>query len=125
MSAVAAGVARVGRGSVARVLTWRWGLIAVGAVAGIALRVWVYGGLLGAPDSDEAIVGLMVRHALHGHLTTFYWDQPYGGSQEALLGVPVFAVFGSGLLQLRVISMTLYAVASVIVWRVGRRTVSE
>jgi hypothetical protein len=113
-----------GRGA-ARILTGQWTLVAIALAAGIALRVWVYGARLGAPDSDEAIVGLMIRHALHGQITTFYWDQPYGGSQEVLLGVPVFAVFGSGLLQLRVISMTLYAVAAVIVWRVGLRTVGE
>src|SRR5690242_8507313 len=119
MTTVATPYARVRRNGVVRILTGRWALVALAAAAGIGLRVWVYGALLGAPDSDEAIVGLMIRHALHGQITTFYWDQPYGGSQEVLLGVPVFAAFGSGLLQLRVISMTLYAVAAVIVWRVG------
>ena len=34
----------------------------------------------------------MVRHILHGELTTFFWGQAYGGSQEALLTAPVFAV---------------------------------
>jgi 4-amino-4-deoxy-L-arabinose transferase-like glycosyltransferase len=125
MSTVATPYARVRRSGVVRILTGRWALVALAAAAGIGLRVWVYGALLGAPDSDEAIVGLMIRHALHGQITTFYWDQPYGGSQEVLLGVPVFAAFGSGLLQLRVIPMTLYAVAAVIVWRVGLRTVGE
>jgi hypothetical protein len=123
MGSVATPFSQAGRSGAARILTGQWTLIALAAAAGIALRAWVYGALLGAPDSDEAIVGLMIRHALHGQITTFYWDQPYGGSQEVLLGVPVFAVFGSGLLQLRVISMTLYAVATVIVWRVGLRTV--
>ena len=123
MGTIATPYSRVRRSGVARILTGRFALVAIAAAAGIALRVWVYGALLGAPDSDEAIVGLMIRHALHGQITTFYWDQPYGGTQEVLLGVPVFAVFGSGLLQLRVISMTLYAVAAVVVWRVGLRTV--
>ena len=37
-------------------------LVLLAAAAGIALRVWVYRSALGIPDSDEAVVGLMVRH---------------------------------------------------------------
>jgi 4-amino-4-deoxy-L-arabinose transferase-like glycosyltransferase len=103
----------------------RLALALLGGAAGIGLRVWVYGAALGAPDSDEAKIGLMARHALHGQVTTFLWAQAYGGTQEVLLAVPVFAVFGSGLLQLRLVSMSLTALAAVLVWRVGRRTIGE
>ena len=34
----------------------------------------------------------MARHILHGQFTTFFWGQGYGGSQEALLTAPIFAV---------------------------------
>jgi len=95
--------------------------IAVVVAAGIVLRVWVYKTPAGAPDSDEAIVGLMTRHAVHGEFTTFYWGQPYGGSQEALLGVPLFAMFGSSLVALRLVPICLTAIAAVLVWRAGRR----
>src|SRR5438034_7309610 len=37
---------------------------------------------------------LMARHALHGQFTTFLWGTAYGGSQEAWLATPIFAVFG-------------------------------
>ena len=99
--------------------------VAVAAVvaAGVVLRVWVYRSEVALPDSDEAIVGLMARHLLHGELTTFYWGQPYGGPQEAWLAAPLFAVFGSSLLTLRLVPMALVAVACVLVWRIGIRTI--
>jgi hypothetical protein len=96
------------------------------ALAGIGLRVWAYRAELGVPNSDEAVVGLMVRHIVHhGELTTFYWGQAYGGSQEALLTAPLFLVAGSSWLALRLVPIVLSAVASLLVWRVGRRTIGE
>ena len=89
------------------------------------LRVWIYRSLLGIPNSDESIVGLMVLHAMHGKLTTFYWGSPYAGPQEVLLSVPVFAVAGVNYLALRVVPIALSAVAAIVVWRVGRRTIGE
>ena len=70
-------------------------LLAAAFVAGIALRVYVYRSVLGNEDSDEAVLGLMVRHATHGHLTTFLWGEAYGGTLEVLLTVPVFWLFGA------------------------------
>jgi hypothetical protein len=125
MTAAATSVSRATRNDVVRFLVWPGSVLLLGGAAGIGLRAWVYGAAMGSPGADEAIVGLMIRHALHGQFTTFYWGQSYGGTQEVLLGVPVFAVFGSGLLQLRSIPMTLSAIAAVLLWRVGRRTVSE
>lgn len=105
-------------------LRWKVLLTLVGA-AGVALRIWVHRSALGIPDSDEAVVGLMVDHAMHGDLTTFFWGQAYGGSQEALLTVPVFWLAGSSWLTLRLVPIALSAVAAVVVWRVGRRTLGE
>lgn len=93
--------------------------------AGIALRAWVHRSALGIPDSDEAVVGLMARHATHGELTTFFWGQAYGGSQEVLATVPLFWVAGSGWLTLRLVPIALSAVTALVVWRVGRRTIGE
>jgi hypothetical protein len=67
----------------------------------------------------------MVRHILHGDLTTFFWGQAYGGSQEALLTAPIFAVFDSSWLALRIVPICLSAVAALVVWRVGLRLMSE
>jgi Dolichyl-phosphate-mannose-protein mannosyltransferase len=80
---------------------------------------------MGTPNADEAVVGLMARHVLHGHLTAFAWGQPYGGTQEVLLTAPVFWVFGSGWLALRLVPIGLTVVAVLLLWRVGRRTVGE
>src|SRR5215467_12916871 len=78
------------------------GTLVVAGVAGLGIRLWIDRTWLGVPDSDEAVVGLMARHILDGQLTTFFWGQAYGGSQEALLAAPVFAVFGSSYAALRV-----------------------
>jgi hypothetical protein len=107
-----------------RTLPWRV-LFVFGAVAGLLLRIWVDRTAVGIPDSDEAVVGLMVRHALHGELTTFYWGQPYGGSQEALLTIPLFFVAGPTFGVLRVVPVALSAAASLLTWRVGKRTIGE
>ena len=104
----------------------RWQLaFAIVAVVGLALRVWVYRSILGVPNADEAIVGLMARHVLDGQLTAFYWGQAYAGSQEALVTAPLFLVAGSSWLALRIVPIVLSAVAALLVWRVGRRTIGE
>src|SRR5947207_15338392 len=89
------------------------------------MRVWMYRSVAGTPNADEAVVGLMTRHAVHGELTTFYWGQAYGGSQEVLLTVPVFLIAGSSWLALRLVPIVLTAVAAFLIWRVGRRTIGE
>jgi hypothetical protein len=112
--------------SVGRADTLRWRLLfALTVAAGIVLRVWVHRSALGIPDSDEAVVGLMVDHAMHGELTTFFWGQAYGGSQEVLLTTPLFWLAGSSWLALRLVPIVLSGVAAIVIWRVGRRTIGE
>jgi Dolichyl-phosphate-mannose-protein mannosyltransferase len=104
----------------------RWGVVfAATAVLGIALRVWVYRSTSGTPDADEAVWGLMARHFGAGELATFFWGQAYGGTQEVLLTTPVFWIAGSSWLALRLVPIVLSAVAALLVWRVGRRTLGE
>jgi 4-amino-4-deoxy-L-arabinose transferase-like glycosyltransferase len=123
-AAARGGPARAGR--LARRAGSRWGLtFALVAAAGLVMRVWTYRSLLGVPNSDEAVVGLMVRHALHGQLTTFFWGSAYGGPQEVLLAAPLFWIFGSGWLVLRIVPIALTAITSLVIWRVGRRTIGE
>jgi 4-amino-4-deoxy-L-arabinose transferase-like glycosyltransferase len=100
-------------------------LLVGGIAAGVALRVWVLASPLGGFDADEAVWGLMARHLLDGELPTFFWGQAYGGTLETFLTAPVFALFGSSILALRVVPIVLFAVAAVLVWRVGRYTVGE
>ncbi len=94
-------------------------------ILGAALRIWLRFEPLGSLDSDEAVTGLMARHITEGELPTFVWGQAYGGSTEAFLTVPVFAVFGSGTLALKIVPALLYLIATWLVWRVGLETVGE
>ena len=100
-------------------------LIAMTLAAGCVLRIWILASPLGTLESDEAIPGLMARHALDGEFSVFYWLNLYGGSQEALVTAAVFAVTGSSVLALKATEIALYALAAVLLWLVGRRTVGE
>jgi 4-amino-4-deoxy-L-arabinose transferase-like glycosyltransferase len=100
-------------------------LVAAGAAVGIVLRIWVLASPIGGLDGDEAVWGLMARHVLDGELPIFFWGQSYGGTQETLLTAAVFALAGSGTLTVRLVAMALFALAALLVWRVGRRTVGE
>ena len=95
------------------------------AIAGVVLRVWVYRGVLGVPNSDEGVVGLMARSLIHGQFPVFFWGQAYGGPQEAMLAVPGVLLFGGSWLALRLVPLGLFVAALVLVWRVGLRTVGE
>jgi 4-amino-4-deoxy-L-arabinose transferase-like glycosyltransferase len=99
--------------------------VAAAILVGIGLRAWVLASPLGTLEADEAIVGLMARHILDGELSIFYWGALYGGSQEALLAAGLFAVVGSSVLALKLVSVALFALAALLVWRVGRKTVGE
>jgi len=98
--------------------------VGVALVVGLAMRVALYRSSLSASNSDEAVLGLMVRHALHGQFTTFLWGADYGGTQEVLLTVPVFWLVGSGVNALRVVPLALNVITALLVWRVGRRTLA-
>jgi hypothetical protein len=99
--------------------------IVVVALVGVAMRVWVLRSGAGALDSDEGVPGLMARHLLDGHLSTFYWGQQYGGSIEVFLDAIAVFIGGSTRLALKSPPMLEAALVSVVVWRVGRRTVGE
>jgi 4-amino-4-deoxy-L-arabinose transferase-like glycosyltransferase len=103
---------------------WLIALALVG-VAGIAARVFVYRSILGVPSSDEALVGLWAMHAARGDFTTFFWGLHYGGTQEPLLSVPLFLMFGSSWLALKIVPLVLSGVTTLLIWRVGRRTIGE
>ena len=94
-------------------------------VYGIVARIWMLVTPIGSLDSDEAIAGLMSRHILDGELPMFYWGQTHGGPHEALLTAGFFRVFGSSTLVLKLVAVLLVAVACMLIWRVGVRTVGE
>jgi 4-amino-4-deoxy-L-arabinose transferase-like glycosyltransferase len=104
----------------------RWAVaLAFVGVAGVVARVWIYRSILGVPSSDEALVGLWAIHASHGDFTTFFWGLHYGGTQEPLLSVPLFLVFGPSWLALKIVPIVLSGITALVVWRVGRRTIGE
>lgn len=98
----------------------------VAAIAfGLVLRVWLLGSRFGVVDSDEAVAGLVARKVLDGEWSPFFWGQAYGGSLEAIPTAVIFAVLGPSTFTLKLVAIALHAVASVLVWRAGRRLVDE
>jgi len=95
------------------------GLVCLAAVGlGVFARLWL---LSNSPvNSDEAVVGLMAKQALHGHLHTFYWGQDYGGVEPLGLAV-LFGVFGTHAWLIRACPGLIEAAACVVLWRLGRR----
>ena len=73
-------------------------------VVGLGLRLGIIFGPLGEIDGDEAVVGLMARHiAFLGERPVFYWGQPYLGSLEAFSAAPLFRLFDSSTLLLKLV----------------------
>ncbi|HEX8968788.1 MAG TPA: hypothetical protein VF937_12960 [Chloroflexota bacterium] len=82
---------------------FRFGLAGL-LLVGLALRLAVIASPLGEIDADEAVVGLMARHiAFLGERPVFYWGQPYLGSLEAFSAAPIFGVFDSSTLALKLV----------------------
>ena len=100
-------------------------LLAGAAAAGVVLRVGVWLSHLGTLDVDEAVMGLAARGVLHGHVTALWPAQNYGGTLEPILTAPLVAAFGMSAPVVRTIPVVLFAVASLLTWRLGRLTVGE
>jgi Dolichyl-phosphate-mannose-protein mannosyltransferase len=96
-----------------------------GAAAGIALRVWAVYLPQGALDADEAVVGLQAHAILHGTFPVFFPGQGYGGTQEAFLAAPLVAIFGLHTWTIRIVVVALWAVAALLVWRIGLRVLDR
>ncbi|MDX6470348.1 MAG: hypothetical protein QOF75_2151 [Gaiellaceae bacterium] len=100
-------------------------LAAAGLALGVGLRVWILRSSQGALDADESVWGLMAIHVLHGHIPVFFWGQAYGGTQETLVTAALFWIFGTGTAALKTAPILFWAAATVLLWRVGRRTLGE
>lgn len=98
----------------------RRALVALSLV-GIGLRIWAWLIPQGALDADEAVVGLLSRSILHGSLPAFFPGQGYGGTQEEWLSAPLVGVFGMQTWAIRLPVIVLWAVAALLVWRIGLR----
>jgi 4-amino-4-deoxy-L-arabinose transferase-like glycosyltransferase len=91
------------------------------ALAGVGLRVWAWLLPQGALDADEAVVGLLSRSILHGTFPAFFPGQGYGGTQEEWLTAPLVGLFGMQTWAIRLPVIVLWALAAVLVWRIGLR----
>ena len=98
-------------------------LVVLGAV-GLAVRLWIMTGRLGAIDSDEAITGLMARHLLDGELRAFMWRLSYQGTIVTWPVAASFWLFGSSRFTLELPFLLMSAGATVMIWRIGLRFLS-
>ena len=92
--------------------------VALLVALGLCLRIWIIGRT--PLNSDQAVVGLMAREIIHGHLFAFYWGQNYGGGEPYIVAV-LFSLFGESRLALGLAPLLLDAIAALLVWRIGRR----
>jgi hypothetical protein len=101
------------------------GTVVLAFVVGALERLWL---LAHTPLlSDVAVVGLMARQIEHGHMSTFYWGQPFGGVEPYVVAAVNWVVPGP--LGVNVTSVLLSALAAVLVglivtelcgrWRAG------
>jgi 4-amino-4-deoxy-L-arabinose transferase-like glycosyltransferase len=90
-------------------------------LVGVALRVGLLSRDVPTLDSDEATVGLMAIHLLHGEWTTFFWGQSYMGSLEAVLIAPFIWAFGASAFTLRLAPMLVGMAFIVTVYALGVR----
>lgn len=101
------------------------GLGVLGLVLAVALRIIVYASGLVAPDSDEAVIGLVGLHATRGDVDLMFWGQAYGGTIEGLAVAPLFALFGPSVMVGRLFLLVITGICAVLTWRIGRRTVGD
>jgi 4-amino-4-deoxy-L-arabinose transferase-like glycosyltransferase len=91
-------------------------------IAGVAVQLGVSGSHRIHWSSDQAIVGLMARHILHGTAyPVFYYGSAYAGTLESSYMAAVFSVAGSSVASYRASLMILLALLSLIVYAIGRR----
>lgn len=99
--------------------------VALVAVVGLLLRIWLLQTPLGVLDADEAVGGLIARHFLDGEVAVFLWGNAWGGTLEAVVTAAIFAVLGSSVAAAKLVMTGFYATACVLTWRLGRGIVGE
>jgi hypothetical protein len=69
--------------------------------------------------ADEGVEGLMARHL--GDLPVFFWGQGHKGVPEVYVDGAVFAIFGVGVIQLRSVTLAIWAIAVALLVRLTER----
>ncbi len=100
-----------------------WAVVVAGGLValGVFLRVWLVSNT--GVNSDEAVVGLMARQIQHGHFTTFFWGQAYGGVEPYVVA-GAFEVFGFHTWLVEAVPAVLTAGGCVVLWRLASRVFS-
>jgi 4-amino-4-deoxy-L-arabinose transferase-like glycosyltransferase len=76
-------------------------------------------------NSDEAIVGLMAKHILHGEMPIFFYGQGYMGSLDAYFISLGFLLFGEKVWVIRMVQIVLYAGTMFVVLKVVHELISD
>ncbi|MDI6892705.1 MAG: glycosyltransferase family 39 protein [Actinomycetota bacterium] len=95
-------------------------------LVGFALRLYLLLTSHWMVGSEEAIMGLMGRHILlKGECHVFLWGQPYMGSLEALMAVPIFFLFGASSLSLKLVPFTFSIIFIILIYVLAARIFNE
>jgi hypothetical protein len=71
-------------------------------------------------ESDEAVVGLMARHILHGEFPIFYYGQNYMGTTEAFVTALLFIPLGATSLALKLVPLLIFSIFLVVHYHLAR-----
>lgn len=96
-------------------------LVIAAAVAGIAQRAWLLAGPLGAMNSDEVVSTMVSTEVLQGRFTAFIPHLSHGATILAYPRAPLIALFGNNPVVTKGVEIAVFALACVVVWRIGRR----
>jgi hypothetical protein len=107
-----------------RRLLWRPGSVVV-LGAGLALRAWLLVSPVSSFNADEAVTGLMARQISHGTPRLILAGAAYTAPVESWLYAPIYAVTGPHILGLKLLTIALWAVASVLMVGAARRVVTD
>ena len=70
-------------------------------------------------SADEGVEGLMARHL--GDLPVFFWAQGHKGVPEVYVDGAVFTIFGIGVIQLKSVTLAIWATAVALLVRLTER----
>ncbi len=94
--------------------------------AGVAYRLVLLLHDTPPTNSDEATMGLAALHIAQGReFPVWFYGQAYMGTLEAYLAAPLVALAGPSTLALRVPTLALYAVFSLLAWRLAVRLTGD
>ena len=79
-------------------------------------------------DADESVIGVMALHILHmGARPIYFWGQNYGGGGaiEAYLAAPLFGLFGSSSIVLKLVPALIFVATSILLFVMARPLYGE